>query len=216
MVYFTLDLLPGRIHIVIKDNHELTLSAWWKWFNFYNRPCKSSKSLIPLYPIDESLAQAPSIDEVTKSLKCLNLHKAAGKTKILVQNISDLPFPSSPIFHIDNNILETVPNFCYLCRTLSSVPNLDQEISRHIAKASAIISSLKRGVWHNSNLSVRTKLTMYEATVFPALLYGAETWTACKGSRPTSPCLLPYGLPPSGTEDKLPIAHPWYNHTCNV
>ena len=118
------------------------------------------------------------ITRFSNAARSWGLCVSTDKTKVLVQNTSDLPLPSRPVFHIDNNLLETVPNFCYLGSTISSVTNLDQEISRRIAKAGAIFSSLKRGVWYNSNLSVRTKLTMYEATVLPALLYGAETWTA--------------------------------------
>ena len=44
--------------------------------------CTDLLDKIPMYTTDENLAHAPSIDEVKRALKCMNLHKAAGKDRI--------------------------------------------------------------------------------------------------------------------------------------
>ena len=170
------DVLAG-----FQDGVEVRYKRDGKLFRRHGTKLPTSTMLCDLRFADDVMASSHTsegLQEFITRFSNAALCASTDKTKVLVQNTSDLPSSSSPIFHINNNILETVPNFCYLGSTLSSVPNLDQEISRRIAKAGAIFSSLKRGVWYNSNLSVRTKITKYEATVLPALLYGAETWTA--------------------------------------
>ena len=174
------DVLAG-----FQDGVEVRYKLDGKLFRRHGTKLPTSTMLCDLRFADDVMASSHTseglqefITRFSNAARSWGLCVSTDKTKVLVQNTSDLPLPSRPVFHIDNHLLETVPNFCYLGSTISSVTNLDQEISRRIAKAGAIFSSLKRGVWYNSNLSVRTKLTMYEATVLPALLYGAETWTA--------------------------------------
>ena len=85
------------------------------------------------------------ITRFSNAARSWGLCVSTDKTKVLVQNTSDLPLPSRPVFHIDNNLLETVPNFCYLGSTISSVTNLDQEISRVLLKLT-LSSAVSNGV----------------------------------------------------------------------
>ena len=146
------DVLAG-----FQDGVEVRYKRDGKLFRRHGTKLPTSTMLCDLRFADDVMASSHTsegLQEFITRFSNAALCASTDKTKVLVQNTSDLPSPSSPIFHINNNILETVPNFCYLGSTLSSVPNLDQEISRRIAKAGAIFSSLKRGVWYNSNLSV--------------------------------------------------------------
>ena len=96
------------------------------------------------------------------------------KTKVMIQSSPSNPTNESPVFHIKGNSLDIVSSFRYLGSILSSDSSLSSEINARIAKAASVFNGLKSRVWENSNLSTKTKLAVYNATVLPAMLYGAE------------------------------------------
>ena len=52
----------------------------------------------------------------------------------------------------------------------------NKEINRRIGRACGMFSQLKKRVWENKKLTVRTKMTVYRACVLSTLLYGSEAW----------------------------------------
>ncbi|PIK59499.1 hypothetical protein BSL78_03571 [Apostichopus japonicus] len=50
-------------------------------------------------------------------------------------------------------------------------------INGRIGKAATVMSKLNTRVWTNKNLTLHTKLKVYQACVLSTLLYGSETWT---------------------------------------
>ncbi|XP_047503000.1 metalloreductase STEAP4-like [Penaeus chinensis] len=54
---------------------------------------------------------------------------------------------------------------------------LDEEISKRIGKASTTLAHFTPRVWENSKLFVAIKMTVFNACILSALLYGSETWT---------------------------------------
>ena len=51
------------------------------------------------------------------------------------------------------------------------------EVRRRRALAAASFEALKRPLWKRSEISVKTKMRVFNACVMSRLLYGAETWT---------------------------------------
>ena len=96
----------------------------------------------------------------------------------MVQLPPNIPESSTNLFYIENSVIESVTSFKYLGSTLSLDVSLTSEINNRIAKAASLFSHLKTKDWHNSNLTIKTKLTVYNAVILPALLYGAEAWSA--------------------------------------
>ena len=70
-----------------------------------------------------------------------------------------------------------VDNFKYLESTISSNLSLDVEINARIRKAATVMAKLNKRVWQNINLTMNTRLKVYQACVTSILLYGSETWT---------------------------------------
>ena len=68
-------------------------------------------------------------------------------------------------------------HFKYLGSTSTSHLSLDKEVGTRIAKAAAILSKLSIKVWDNNNISLNTKLRVYQACVLNTLLYSSEIWT---------------------------------------
>ncbi|PIK34030.1 hypothetical protein BSL78_29151 [Apostichopus japonicus] len=94
------------------------------------------------------------------------------KTEVMTQ---DAPIP--PTISINDSRLETVDNFRYLGSIISSNVSLDAEINARIGNAAAVMSKLQKRVWENKNLTLNTKMKVYQACVLSTLLYGSKTWT---------------------------------------
>lgn len=60
---------------------------------------------------------------------------------------------------------------------ISSDGSLDKGISSRISKASQALRRLHNRVLNHHNVTMSTKLKVYNAVVIPSLLYGCETWT---------------------------------------
>ena len=78
---------------------------------------------------------------------------------------------------IDDKPLANVEHFKYLGGTISCDGSLDREIDNRISKASQALGSLHNQMLSEHNIRLSTKLKVYNAVIFPSLLYGCETWT---------------------------------------
>jgi len=78
---------------------------------------------------------------------------------------------------VDGNKLNSVLEFIYFGRTISSNGCIDDEIQRNVARASASFGRLRQRLWNNLHMSMRVKGKIYHAIVLSALLYGTEAWT---------------------------------------
>ena len=54
---------------------------------------------------------------------------------------------------------------------------LDREVSNSISNASASFRRLHTRVWNSHNITISTKIAVYQAVVINTLLYGSESWT---------------------------------------
>jgi hypothetical protein len=97
------------------------------------------------------------------------------KTKILIAN-SDGESVSEPLV-IRGEQLERVKEFVYLGSTLTEKGGSVTEIERRINLGYFKFNDLKKSIWNQSAISLKTKVQIYRATVLSTVLYGAESWT---------------------------------------
>ena len=98
------------------------------------------------------------------------------KTKMLVAGVhceSDLDL--QPI-SIGGEVIETVSAFQYLGAIVEGSGSIKGDVESRIAKASRAFGALRRPVFGDKDLSLRTKRMVYCAVVLGVLLYGAEAW----------------------------------------
>ncbi|XP_073668552.1 uncharacterized protein [Paramisgurnus dabryanus] len=98
----------------------------------------------------------------------LNIHRE--KSKVLKVNTSS----TSPIT-LEGAILEEVESFTYLGSIINIQGGTDADIKARIGKARVAFNQLKK-IWSCSNLTLKTKVRLFNTTVKPVLMYGAETW----------------------------------------
>ena len=95
------------------------------------------------------------------------------KTEVLIMRDP----PQDPVtFHINNQQLKTVPHFPYLGSIITDTGDITNEVHRRISLASASFGRLNNRVFHNRDLTIYTKMTVYKALCLSILLYGCEAW----------------------------------------
>ena len=67
-------------------------------------------------------------------------------------------------------------NFTYLGSNLSFSGDLANEIQRHINLASSAFGHLSKHMFGNQNLTIQTKIAVYDAVVISTILYSCKTW----------------------------------------
>lgn len=112
------------------------------------------------------------IDKFAQACNEFGLTISIKKTNVMGQGTN-----SPPNIFINNEALDVAESFTYLGSTITNNLTLNPELDRRIAKASAVMSRLNKKVWSNKQLTVNTKLKVYQACVLSTLLYGAESWT---------------------------------------
>ena len=80
-------------------------------------------------------------------------------------------------FHIDTQKLQRVDRFKYLGSYITKDCKLDMEITARIQAASSALGRLRNRVFDCRDLSVETKLKVYNQCIIPQMVYGSETWT---------------------------------------
>ena len=73
--------------------------------------------------------------------------------------------------------VERVSEFVYLGSLLTEDGKCGKEINRRIGLGAARFQQLKKSVWDQPGISLKTKVSIYRSTVLSTVLYGAESWT---------------------------------------
>ncbi|VDP56732.1 unnamed protein product [Schistosoma margrebowiei] len=102
----------------------------------------------------------------------LNIHKR--KSKILRYNT----VYTNPIT-IDGEDLEDVKTSTYLDSIIDEHGGSDADVKAQIVKARSAYLQL-RNIWNSKQLSINTKIRIFNTNVKTVLLYGAETWRTTK------------------------------------
>lgn len=76
---------------------------------------------------------------------------------------------------IKGQVLQETTSFCYLGQTISPEGSIDVEVASRIRSAKGKLSAIGP-VLQSSRISEKSKVAIIKQVVFPALLYGSETW----------------------------------------
>jgi len=120
---------------------------------------------------DQMQGKTSSLDILSKSVG-LKIHP--GKSKILKTS------PDQKInVKIEEQVLEEVDSFCYLGSIIDRNGGTEADVKSRIGKAHAAFLALGK-VWKTRDISLKTKLKLFNSNVKSVLLYGCETWNASK------------------------------------
>jgi len=112
-----------------------------------------------------------NLDRISEAYQRAGLVVNVKKTEILQHTTT----PAS--FTVNNASLTNVQQFTYLGSILSADCDITSEINQRIKLASAAFGRLSHRVFFNHNLTISTKVAVYNAMCISVLLFGCETWT---------------------------------------
>jgi hypothetical protein len=113
------------------------------------------------------------LEEATQEI---GLTISVKKTKYLITRVDGRSEPDIDI-KIRGDRVERVGEFVYLGSSLNEDSACGEEVDRRIALGTWRFSELRKPVWNQSCISLRTKMKLYQSLVLPVVLYGAESWT---------------------------------------
>ena len=92
------------------------------------------------------------------------------KTKIMA---------SGPItsWQIDGETLETVAEFIFLGSKITADGDCSHEIKRHLLLRRKVVTNLD-SIFRSRDITLPTKVRLVKTMVFPAVVYGCESWKA--------------------------------------
>jgi len=116
-----------------------------------------------------------NLDAVCDVYSGAGLVISADKTEVLQQFAVAGTQPTD--FTIPGATLKNTTEFRYLGSIVSDRVDLNPEVHRRIALSSSAFGRLSKRVFFNHDLSLHTKMTVFNAVCVSILLYGCETWT---------------------------------------
>ena len=140
---------------------------------------KISRSINNLRDADDTTLMAESEEELNSLLmkvkeesEKVGLKLNIQKTKIMV---------SDPIisWEIDGETVETVADFIFLGSKITADGDCSHEIKRHLLLRKKIMTKLD-SILKSRDITLPTNVRLVKAMVFPAVMYGCESWTVKK------------------------------------
>ncbi len=114
-----------------------------------------------------------SLNATEEYCKHWNLHINYKKTKVVV--FSRGKIRKKPEFVVNGNKIEIVDSFCYLGVVFNYNGSFKKTITQNIAKANKALFSLAQ-LAKKSQLTIETRLELFERMIIPILTYGCEVW----------------------------------------
>ncbi|KAI8496700.1 hypothetical protein Bbelb_253550 [Branchiostoma belcheri] len=127
-------------------------------------------------PADTVTGLQTTVNLFEDAYSCFGLTSNTGKTKILAQGVPGQPPPDTSNVRLHGEVLETVEAFQYLGSYLSSDCTVQKDIDNRICAAHAAFGRIAKRVFLNHDLSLQTKIMVFQAIVLSTLLYGSELW----------------------------------------
>ena len=88
---------------------------------------------------------------------------------------------SGPItsWEIGGETVETVADFIFLVSKITAYGDCSHEIKRHLLLGRKVMTNLD-SIFKIRDITLRTKVRLVKAMVFPIVMYGCENWTVKK------------------------------------
>ena len=82
-------------------------------------------------------------------------------------------------WQINEEIVETVADFIFLGSKITADGDFSHEIKRYLLLGRKVMTNLD-SILKSRDITLPTKVHLVKAVVFPAVIYGCESWTVKK------------------------------------
>ena len=111
----------------------------------------------------------------------MRVKEESGKAGLKLNIQNSKLIMSGPIasWQIEGEKVETVTDFLFLCFRITVDGDSSYEIKRCLLLGRKVVTNLD-GIFKSRDITLRTKVHLVKATVFPVVMYGCESWTVKK------------------------------------
>nr|CAH8840565.1 unnamed protein product [Trichobilharzia regenti] len=113
-----------------------------------------------------------ALDQINHLAPTIGLKINTSKTKMF----SNTSTSNDEILSLNGAPIEIVPSFRYLGSIMLPNGQAKNEVNARISNARNAFLQLRSVLWSKREISLRTKIRVYQASIRPVLLYGCETW----------------------------------------
>ena len=125
---------------------------------------------------DDTSLMAESKEELKSLLMKLKEESEKGSLKLNIQKMKTMASGPITSWQIDGETMETVTDFIFLGSKITADGDCNHEIKRHLLLGKKAMTNLD-SILKSRDITLPTKFHLVKAKVFPAVMYGCESWT---------------------------------------
>ena len=122
---------------------------------------------------------AESEEELKSLLMKVKVESKKVRLKLNIQKTKILASGPITSWEIDGETVETVSDFIFGGSRITVDVDCSCEIKRHVLLGRKVMTNLD-SIFKSRDITLPTKVRLDKAMVFPALMYGCESWTVKK------------------------------------
>ena len=125
---------------------------------------------------------AESEEELKSPLMKVKVESGKVGLKLNIQKTKIMASGPITSWEIDVETVETVSDFIFLGSKITADGHSSHEIKRRLLLGRKVMTNLV-GIFKSRDITLPTKVRLVKAMVFPAVMYGCESWTVKKAER---------------------------------
>ena len=122
---------------------------------------------------------AESEEELKSLLMKVKVESEKVGLKLNIQKMKIMASGPITSWEIDGETVETVADFIFLGSKITADGDCSHEIKRRLLLGRKVITNLD-SIFKSRDITLPTKVHLVKAMVFPAVMYGCESWTIKK------------------------------------
>ena len=142
----------------------------------------AGKNINNLRCVDDPTLMAESEEELKSLLMKVKVESERVDLKFNIQKTKIMASGPITSWQIDGEIVETVSDFSFGGSKITADGDCSHEIKRHLLLGRKVLINLD-SILKIRDITLPTKVRLVKAMVFPAVMYGCESWTVKKAER---------------------------------
>ena len=131
---------------------------------------------------DDTTLMAESEEELESLLMKVKQESEKVGLKLNIQKTKIRASGPITLWQIDGETVETVTDFIFLGSKVTADGDCSHETKKHLLLGGKVMTNLD-SILKSRDITLRTKVHLVKAVVFPVVMYGCESWIIMKAER---------------------------------
>ena len=131
---------------------------------------------------DDTTLMAENEEELKSLLMKTKLESEKVRLKLNIQKMKIMASGPITAWKINGETVETVSDFIFLGSKITADGDCSHEIKRHLLLGRKVMTNVD-SIFKSRDVTLPIKIRLIKAMVFPAVMYGCESWSVKKAER---------------------------------